>query len=190
MPIITEMLETLTGKKVSRRCEPHSAAALGAVLGGRLEYRRQGKTYTCGDVVLPAPDLIVHDILSHTIGVLALEQGNREICSEILPSETPIPSVQTKLFKLGEPNQTAVTIKVLEGEGGKNANECLMLGHFDLTDLPPRPDMIGRIEVTFSLDNNGLLTAKARDSASGRTAEMNIDYERSNSGSTTQVGAV
>ncbi len=181
MPIITEMLETLTGKKVSRRCEPHAAAALGAVLAGRLEYRRQGKTYTCGDVVLPAPDLIVHDILSHTIGVLALEQDNREICSEILPSETPIPSIQTKLFKLGEPNQTAVTIKVLEGEGGKNASECLMLGHFDLTDLPPRPDMIGRIEVTFSLDNNGLLTAKARDSASGKTAEMNIDYEVSSS---------
>lgn len=190
MPIITEKLETLTGKKVSRRCEPHAAAALGAVLGGRLEYRRQGKTYTCGDVVLPAPDLIVHDILSHTIGVLALEQNDREVCSEILPSETPIPSIQTKLFKLGEPNQTAVTIKVLEGEDGKEANECLMLGHFDLTDLPPRPDMIGRIEVTFSLDSNGLLTAKARDNASGKTAEMKIDYERSNNGVATQVDAV
>jgi len=95
-----------------------------------------------------------------------------------------------KLFKLGEPNQTAVTIKVLEGEDGKEVNECLVLGHFDLTDLPPRPDMIGRIEVTFSLDSNGLLTAKARDSASGKTAEMEIDYERSNNGVATQVGAV
>lgn len=189
MPIIIEMLEALTGKKVSRRCEPHGAAALGAVLGGRLEYRRQGKTYTYGDIVLPAPDLIVHDILSHTIGVLVLEQDNRQICSEILPRETPIPSVQTKLFKLNEPNQTAVTIKVLEGEDGQNVDECLVLGHFDLTDLPPRPDLIGRIEVTFSLDSNGLLTAKARDNASGKTEEMKIDYERASKNEVKETAA-
>ncbi|MHC5061245.1 MAG: Hsp70 family protein [Planctomycetota bacterium] len=178
MPIVIELLETLTGKKVSRRCEAHSAAALGAVLAGRLEYGRQGKAYTCGEVVLIPPDVIVHEILSHTVGVLALvPQENREVCSEILAKDTPIPSIQTKLFKLCEPNQTAVIIKILEGEDGKDAKECLTLGHFDLTELPPRPDLIGRIEVTFSLDSNGILTAKARDNASGKTAEMEIDYD-------------
>ena len=177
MPIIREMLEELTGKKISQRCEPHVAAACGAVIGGRLEYKRQGKDYKCGDVVLPEPVTIVHDILSHTIGVLALDTDSREVCSEILTRDTPVPSIQTKLFKLSTPNQTAVTIKVLEGEDGKEADSCLMLGHFDLTDLPPRPDMIGRIEVTFSLDNNGLLTAKARDNAGGKTAEMEIGYD-------------
>ena len=190
MPIITELLETLTGKKVSRRCEAHAAAALGAVLAGRLEYGRQGKNYTCGDVVLPAPDFIVHEILSHTVGVLvfALEE-NREVCGEILAKDTPVPSIQTKLFKLCEPNQTAVTIKILEGEDGKIARDCLALGHFDLTDLPPRPDLIGRIEVTFSLDSNGLLTAKARDNASGKTAEMEIDYDFAGSKDNKQADA-
>ena len=177
MPVITEMLEALIGKKISRRCEPHCAAALGAVLAGRIEYQKQGKKYTCGDVVLPAPNLIVHDILSHSIGVMALDRDNKEICSEILPKDTPIPSIQTKLFKLSEPNQTAVTIKVLQGDDGSHAADCQELGHFELIDLPPRPDLIGRIEVTFSLDVNGLLTAKARDNASGKTEEMEINYD-------------
>jgi len=177
MPVVIEMLEGLTGKKVSRRCEPHAAAALGAVLGGRLECKRQGKAYPCGDLVLPPPDHIVHEILSHSIGVLALDEKNNDVCSEILSKDTPIPSIQTKLFKLSQANQTAVTIKILEGKDGVAAEDCLMLGHFDLNDLPPRPDLIGRIEVTFSLDSNGLLTAKARDNASGKTDEMQIDYK-------------
>ncbi|MCK4998029.1 MAG: Hsp70 family protein, partial [Anaerohalosphaera sp.] len=145
------------------------------------------KDYPCGGVVLPPPDTIVHEILSHSIGVLALDAEKSEVCSEILTRDTPVPSIQTKLFKLSEPNQTAVTIKVLEGEDGKGAADCLMLGHFDLNDLPPRPDMIGRIEVTFSLDSNGLLTAKARDNAGGKTAEMEIAYDYSSNNDEAQA---
>ncbi|MBP7052821.1 MAG: Hsp70 family protein [Phycisphaerae bacterium] len=184
MPIVVELLEKLTGKKVSRRCEPHSAAALGAVLAGRIEYERQGRVYTSGSVALPPPGVILHDILSHSIGVMALNEDNQEVCAPILPKSTPIPSIQTKLFKLSEPNQTAATIQILQGEDGQRAGDCLVLGHFDLNDLPPRPDVIGRIEVTFSLDSSGLLSAKARDNASGATAELQIDYEV-NSGSGT-----
>jgi molecular chaperone DnaK len=179
MPVVVEKLENLTEKRICRKCEPHSAAALGAVLAGRLEYSRQGKAYTHGDVVLPAPDFFLHDILSHTIGVLVLDANETDVCSQILARDTPIPSVQTKLFKLSDPKQTAATIKVLEGPDGARADNCLALGHFDLNDLPCRPDLIGRIEITFSLDSNGLLTAKARDTASGKTAEMTIDYEAS-----------
>lgn len=177
MPLVVELLEKMTGKKVSRRCEPHSAAALGAVLAGRIEYERQGRVYTSGSVALPPPGVILHDILSHSIGVMALNEDNQEVCAPILPKSTPIPSIQTKLFKLSEPNQTAATIQILQGEDGQRASDCLILGHFDLNDLPARPDVIGRIEVTFSLDSSGLLSAKARDNASGATAELEIDYE-------------
>ena len=177
MPIIAELLEQLTGKKISKKCEPHSAAAFGGILSGRLERQRQGRNYVVGDVVLPAPTTIVHEILSHTIGVLVRDQNERNVCSEILSKDTPVPSIQTKMFKLGQPNQTAVRIEVLEGEDGKDSKDCLTLGHFELNDLPLRPDMIGRIEVTFSLDNNGLLTAKARDIVSGKEEQMQIDYD-------------
>jgi len=112
MPVIIELLEKMTGKKVSKRCEPHCAAAFGAVLAGRIEYEKQGRTYKCGDVALPGPGVFVHDILSHTIGVLTLDrEDNREVCTKILAKDTPIPSIQTKLFQLVEPNQTAVTTR-------------------------------------------------------------------------------
>ena len=177
MPIVAELLEELTGKKISKKCEPHSAAAFGGILSGRLECQRRGDNYTVGDVVLPAPTTIVHEILSHTIGVLVRDEDERYVCGKILSKDTPVPSIQTKMFKLAEPNQTAVRIEILEGEDGKISEDCLALGHFELNDLPPRPDMIGRIEVTFSLDNNGLLTAKARDIASGKQEQMEIDYD-------------
>ncbi len=177
MQVVIDGLETLSGKKVSKRCEPHSAAALGAVLAGRIEYQRRGEDYPCGGDILPPPNVIVHEILSHSIGVKALSSDGSELCSEILVKDTPVPSAHTKVFKLSEPNQTAVTIVILEGPDGKPVSECLTLGHFDMVDLPPRPDLIGRIEVTFSLDQNGILTAKARDNASGKTGELEIDYD-------------
>jgi molecular chaperone DnaK len=177
MPIVVELLEELIGKKISKRCEPHSAAAFGGILSGRLEKQHRGEKYTIGNVVLPAPTTIVHEILSHTIGVLTVNEDNNEVCSEILSKKTPVPSIQTKVFQLGQPNQTEVIIKVLEGEDGKDAGDCLTLGHFELNDLPPRADLIGRIEVTFSLNNNGLLTAKARDIVSGKEEQMQIDYD-------------
>ncbi|MBI9017005.1 MAG: Hsp70 family protein, partial [Phycisphaerae bacterium] len=189
MPIIIEQLEELTGKKVSRRCEPHVAAALGAVFAGRLEYKRKNEPYPNGDVVLPAPDYILHEILSHSVGVLVLDENGNDICNEILAKDTPVPSIQTKLFKLSEPDQMAVTIKILQGENGQDADSCQPLGHFELEGLPARPDMIGRIEVTFSLDNNGILTARARDNASGKTAEMEINYEISANSDANQVDA-
>ena len=177
MPIVVELLERLIGKKTSRKCEPHCAAAFGGILCGRLEYQRMGRKYAVGTNVLPPPSQAVQDILSHTIGVMTLGDNEIEICSEILSKKTPIPSMQTKTFQLSEPNQTEVIIKILEGQGGENAENCLALGHFELNALPARPDLIGRIEVTFSLDNNGLLTAKARDIVSGKEEQMQIDYD-------------
>lgn len=177
MPVVVELLETLIGKKVSKKCESHCAAAFGGILCGRLAYQRMGKNYPVGGRVLPPPSHVVREILSHTIGVMTLSKDEIEVCSEILSKKTPVPSMQTKVFQLSQPNQTEVVIKVLEGEDGENAENCLALGHFELNDLPPRPDLIGRIEVTFSLDNNGLLTAKARDTESGKEEQMQIDYD-------------
>ncbi|RKY07137.1 MAG: hypothetical protein DRP56_06270 [Planctomycetota bacterium] len=177
MQVIIDGLETLSGKKVSKRCEPHSAAALGAVLAGRIKYQLEDRDYPCGGNILPPPNIILHEILSHSIGVKTLSSDGGEVCSEILVKDTPVPSAHTKLFKLSESNQTAVTIVILEGQDGQPASKCLTLGHFDMVDLPARPDLIGRIEVTFSLDQNGILTAKARDNASGKTGELEIDYD-------------
>lgn len=154
-PLVIQMIEQASGKKVSQRCEPHCAAALGGVIAGRLEYQRRGKSYKVGDVTLPPPEFYMREILSRPIGVAVLDENNKEICCELLAKNTPIPSIHTRTFKMAEPNQTAVRIQTLDGEEGADVNKCMQLGHFDLRDLPARPDLIGRIEITFHLDANG-----------------------------------
>lgn len=79
---------------------------------------------------------------------------------------------------MAELNQTAVRIGILDGENVAAASECLQLGYFELKDLPARPDLIGRIEITFHLDANGNLTANARDTVSGKNGELKIDYKQ------------
>jgi len=176
-PIVRDELEKLSGRKISRRCEPHCAAALGAVIAGRLEYARLGKEYRVKGGTLPPPDFYVREILSRSIGVAVLDDNDRELCSEILTKNTRIPSIQTRTYKMSEPNQSEVLIRVLDGEDGAEASKCVELGRFELKDLPARPDLIGRIEITVNLDRNGMLTATSRDTESGKTAEMKITYK-------------
>jgi len=176
-PIVVEHLEKLTGKKVSRRCEPHCAAALGAVIAGRLEYARLGKEYRISTGTLPPPNFYLREILSRSIGVAVLDDNQKEICSEILAKDIPIPSTQARVFKMSEPDQTDVLIRILDGEDGVEEDKCVELGRFELKGLTARPDLIGRIEIVFHLDVNGILTATARDIVSGKTAELQIAYK-------------
>jgi molecular chaperone DnaK len=176
MPIVIRSLEEASGKKVTQNCEAHCAAALGAAIAGRLEYDRQRKAYRVGSATLPPTNFDIKDILSRAVGVLALDENNHQICCEILAKDTPIPSIQTRNFKLSELGQTDVQIQILQGREGDKTDDCEALGHFDLKDLPSRSDVINRIEVSFDLDKNGLLTASARDTVSNKKAELEIDY--------------
>ncbi|MBN1360438.1 MAG: Hsp70 family protein [Sedimentisphaerales bacterium] len=177
VPLVRQRLEQVSGKKISQRCEVYGAHALGGVIAGRLEYQRQGKAYRVHDVTLPPPDFCLRDIMSHPIGVAALDGKETEVCCEMLPKNTPIPSQHTRTFMMTEPDQTAVRIRVLDGHEGALASDCLELGQFELVDLPARPDLIGRIEITFHIDANAMLTATARDTVSGKTGELQIAYK-------------
>ena len=81
-------------------------------------------------------------------------------------------------------------VSLLEGQEGQKSQDCLALGRFDLKGLPARPDLIGRIEVTFALDASGLLTAKARDMVSGKTVELEVDYKNGSSNAPHDVEAL
>lgn len=176
MPIVIRSLEAASGKKITTNCEAHCAAALGAAVAGRLEYERQGKTTQVGSVTLPPINYFMRDILSRAIGVSALNEKNRQVCCEILTNDTPIPSIQTRNFKMAELGQTDVRIQVLQGGEGDKAEDCVALGHFDMDDLPSRSDVVNRIEIAFDLDANGLLTASARDTVSNKKSELKIDH--------------
>ena len=176
MPKIVESLEKASGKSVVSNCEAHCAVALGAAVAVRLEYERLGKQVQVGSVTLPPINYYMRDILSRSIGVSALDKSDQEVCCEILGKETPIPSLQTRKFMLSELGQTNVRIHILQGVEGQKAKDCESLGHFDLKELPSSSDHGSRIEVTFDLDANGLLTASARDMVSNKKEELKLDY--------------
>ena len=176
MPIVTRMLEESSGMQVTRNCEAHCAAALGGVVAGKILYDQQGKPYWVGGRRLPSDNKTLREILSRAIGVSALDDSDREVFCEILSKDIPIPSIQTRNFPLAEIDQNKVHINILQGEEGAMVQECLLLGHFELLDLPPCSDLGSRIEVTFDLDANGLLTASARDIKSGKRGEFQLNY--------------
>ena len=80
---------------------------------------------------------------------------------------------------MSEPKQTCVEIQILQGREGDPLAKCDCLGSFHLNDLPERPDVIERIEVTFDIDGNGLLNASARDMVCNKTANLDIDINHS-----------
>lgn len=179
VPMIKQSLEKASGKAVTSNCEAHCAVALGAAIAARIEYERQGKPFQVGSVTLPPIGYYMRDILSRSIGVSALNESEQEICCEILGKETPIPSLQTRNFMLSELGQTNVRVHVLQGCEGQKAKDCESLGHFDLENIPSKSDLGSRIEITFDLDANGLLTASARDMVSNKKAELQLDYNNS-----------
>ena len=176
MPIVTRSLADASGQTITGTCEAHCAAALGAAIAGRLEYDRQGKSCQVGSVTLPPINYYMRDILSRAVGVSVLDEQQQSVCCEILAKDTPIPSIQVRSFKLAELGQRDVRIEVLQGCEGEKADSCSALGHFDLEDLPSRPDVVNRIEITLDLDKDGLLTASARDTVSNKKSQLKVDY--------------
>ncbi len=176
MPIVIRRLEEASGMKVTSNCEAHCAAALGAAIAGRLEYERQGKSYQVGSVTLPPINFFMRDILSCAVGVSVLDERQQSVCCEILAKDTPIPSIQARNFKLAELGQTDVRIEILQGREGDKTDDCTAMGHFDLADIPSRPDVVNRIEITIDLDKDGLLTASARDTVSNKKSQLKVDY--------------
>jgi molecular chaperone DnaK len=179
MPIVIRSLEQTSGKKVTQLCEAHFAAALGAAIAARIEYGRQNRPFQVGSVTLPPVHYFTRDILSRAVGVAVINDERTIVCSEILSKETPIPSIQTQRFKLSEPRQTGVKIQILQGRESDPIDQCDCLGSFDLKDLPERPDVIERIEITFDIDGNGLLNASARDLVCNKKADLDIDVNHS-----------
>ncbi len=178
MPVVVASLEQASGKKVTQLCEAHFAAALGAAVAARIKYAQENKPIQVGSVTLPPINFFTREILSRAVGVAALNEQDQVICSEILAKQTPIPSIQTQRFKLTEPGQTCVKIQVLQGCHGDLADTCDCMGSFDLKNLPVRPDVIDRIEITFDIDANGLLKAMARDTVSNTQSDLDIDVKQ------------
>jgi len=157
MPMIQNLVRELTGgKEPCRGVNPDEVVAVGAaiqagVLGGEVK------------------DVLLLDVTPLSLGVETL--GG--VMTVLIPRNTTIPVRKSEIFSTAEDGQTAVDIKVYQGERPMAADNML-LGQFRLEGIPPAPRGVPQIEVTFDIDANGILNVSAKDKATGREQQITI----------------
>ncbi|SRR5579885_1331896 len=157
MPIIRQFVASVMGKEPERGIDPMEAVAMGAAVQGAI---------IAGDV---STDILLVDVTPLTLGVEVLG-GLKE---PLIDRNTTIPTKKSKVFTTAADYQTAVTIHVVQGERPM-ASDCVSLGMFNLSGIPPAPRGIPQIEVTFDIDANGILNVTAKDMATQKEAKITI----------------
>lgn len=150
IPAVVDMVKHLTGHDPHKGVNPDEVVAMGAAI--------QGGVLT-GEV----QDLVLIDVTPLSLGI----QTAGGIFTTIIPRNTSIPTSQSKTFSTAVDNQETVDIHVLQGERSM-ASDNKSLGHFLLKEILPAPSGVPQIEVTFSIDKNGIVSVNARDTRSGR----------------------
>ena len=156
MPKVIEKVKEFFGKEPNRGVNPDEVVALGAAIqGGVLQ----------GDV----KDVLLLDVTPLSLGIETL--GG--IFTRLIEKNTTIPTKKSQVFSTAEDNQTAVTIRVFQGER-EIAAQNKLLGQFDLVGLPPARRGVPQIEVTFDIDANGIVNVSAKDKATGKEQQIRI----------------
>lgn len=156
MPKVIETVKSFFGREPHRGVNPDEVVALGAAIqGGVLK----------GDV----KDVLLLDVTPLSLGIETL--GG--IFTRLIDRNTTIPTRKSQVFSTAEDNQTAVTIRVFQGER-EIAAQNKMLGQFDLVGIPSAPRGMPQIEVTFDIDANGIVQVSAKDKATNKEQQIRI----------------
>jgi molecular chaperone DnaK len=157
IPSVRSAVEEFFGKASNNTVNPDEVVALGAAV--------QGGVFS-GDVT----DMLLLDVTPLSLGIETLGS----VCTVLIPRNTTIPISKSEVFSTAADNQSAVDIHVLQGER-KFASDNRTLGQFQLTGLPPAPRGVPQVEVTFDIDANGIISASAKDKATGKEQSIRIE---------------
>lgn len=156
MPKVVECVKEFFGKEPHKGVNPDEVVAVGAAIqGGVLK----------GDV----KDVLLLDVTPLSLGIETL--GG--VFTRLIDRNTTIPTKKSQVFSTAQDNQSAVTIRVFQGER-EIAEHNKLLGQFDLTGIPPAPRGMPQIEVTFDIDANGIVHVSAKDKATNKEQAISI----------------
>jgi molecular chaperone DnaK len=156
MPKVIDVVREFFGREPHKGVNPDEVVAIGAAIqAGVLK----------GEV----KDVLLLDVTPLSLGIETL--GG--VFTRLIDRNTTIPTKKSNVFSTAEDNQTAVTIRVFQGER-EMAADNKMLGQFDLVGLPPAPRGMPQVEVTFDIDANGIVSVSAKDKATGKEQQIRI----------------
>ena len=161
MPAIQELVERLSGKEPHKGVNPDEVVAVGAAI-------------QAGVMKGEVKDVLLLDVTPLSLGI----ETKGGIMHRLIERNTTIPTKRSEVFTTAEDNQPSVEIHVLQGER-EMAMYNKTLGKFQLVDLPPAPQGIPQIEVTFDIDANGIVHVSAKDRATGKEQSMTITGQSS-----------
>ena len=156
MPIVQKFVEDYVGKKIERGVDPMECVALGAAVQAAI---------ITGDV----KDVLLLDVTPLSLGIETLGGVN----TKLIERNASIPTQKSQIFSTAADNQTAVTIRVLQGERPL-ADDNVELGRFDLVGIPAATRGVPQIEVKFDIDRDGIVHVSAKDLGTGKEQSIRI----------------
>lgn len=158
IPKVKDLVQSMFGKKPHEGVNPDEVVAVGAAIQGGV---------LAGEV----QDILLLDVTPLSLGIETL--GG--ILTKLVERNTTIPTEKKQIFSTADDNQTAVTVKVYQGEGEMASSPYnRLLGQFNLEGLPPAPRGVPQIEVSFDIDANGILKVSAKDLGTGKQQQITV----------------